>query len=98
MSEYIKADNEQEAQVAHLVLALTRPPMMLGIPMLLLFAEALLVMAALVISGNLFMLLLAPPFHGFFYVMTIKDARLMNIIQTRYRRTRPWRDNSTFSA
>lgn len=81
MSE--QADNDQRPQSAPLVLGLTRPRMMLGIPMELFVGEFVLTLLIFLNTKNLLMFLLIFPIHAISYVLTIRDARLVDIVKVR---------------
>ena len=73
----------EKAQAAPLVLGLTRPRMMWGIPFGLFVAETILVVLIFLNTKNLLMFLLLIPMHAASYVLTIKDARLVDIVRIR---------------
>ncbi|PSH56513.1 type IV secretion system protein VirB3 [Phyllobacterium sophorae] len=87
-------------QAVPLVLGLTRPRMLWGIPWGLFVAEIVLVLMIFLNTKNLLMFLLILPMHAASYVLTIKDARLVDIIRVRLlkcagtRNARFWGGNS----
>lgn len=70
-------------QAVPLVLGLTRPRMLWGIPWGLFVAEIVLVLMVFLNTKNLLMFLLILPMHAASYVLTIKDVRLVDIIRVR---------------
>lgn len=87
-------------QAVPLVLGLTRPRMLWGIPWGLFVAEIVLVLMIFLNTKNLLMFLLILPMHAASYVLTIKDVRLVDIIRVRLskcagtRNARFWGGNS----
>jgi type IV secretion system protein VirB3 len=78
-----------------LVGGLTRPPMMLGIPYVLFVLEFCLVVLIFINTKNLFMFLLVIPIHGIAYLLTVRDARFVDIILVRFGRC-PYPRNRSF--
>lgn len=70
-------------QAVPLVLGLTRPRMLWGVPWGLFVAEIVLVLMIFLNTKNLLMFLLIIPIHAASYVLTIKDVRLVYIIRVR---------------
>ena len=79
----IEQSDPDKAQAAPLVLGLTRPRMMWGIPFGLFVTETILVVLIFLNTKNLMMFLLLIPMHAASYVLTIKDARLVDIVRVR---------------
>lgn len=82
-------------QAVPLVLGLTRPRMLWGIPWGLFVAEIVLVLMIFLNTRNLFMFLLILPMHTASYVLTIRDVRLVDIIRVRLSKCAGTR-NATF--
>ena len=89
------ADDPERAQSAPLVLGLTRPRMMLGIPFELFVGEFVLILLVFLNTKNLLVFLLVFPIHAIAYVLTIRDARLVDIVRVRVGKCPPTR-NRTF--
>lgn len=76
MSEEIKP------VVDPIVIGLTRPPMMFGIPYVVFVLEAMLVVLVFLNTKNLLMFGLFVPLHAIGYVLTVRDARFVDVIVT----------------
>ena len=79
-------------EVNAVVGALTRPPMMLGIPYVLFILESVIVCLIFINTKNLFTLLLAVPLHGLSYWLTIIDNRFVDILMVRLSKCPPTRN------
>lgn len=77
----IEADAEPELDP--LVGGLTRPPMMFGIPYVLFVLEFAAIVLIFINTKNLLMFLLIVPIHTVAYGLTVRDARFIDILQTR---------------
>lgn len=75
--------DQDRPQAVPLVLGLTRPRMLWGIPWGLFVAEIVLVLMIFLNTKNLAMFLLILPMHAASYVLSIKDVRLVDIIRVR---------------
>jgi len=67
-----------------LVVGLTRPPMMLGVPYVLFVLEWCVVVLIFINTKNLLMFLLFAPIHGIAYALTVRDNRFVDILLVRY--------------
>jgi type IV secretion system protein VirB3 len=74
---------DEEPVLDPLVGGLTRPPMMFGIPYVLFVLEFASVVLIFINTKNLFMLLLIIPIHTIAYGLTVRDARFVDVLQTR---------------
>lgn len=74
---------EAQAEVAPLVLGLTRPRMMWGIPIELFVGELMIVVMVFLNTKNLAAFLLFLPFHATAYMMTVYDPHMMNVMRVR---------------
>ncbi|WQO31206.1 type IV secretion system protein VirB3 (plasmid) [Microvirga lotononidis] len=87
--------SEEAPHIDPLVGGLTRPPMMLGIPYVLFVLEFCLVVLIFINSKNLLMFLLVIPVHAIAYILTVRDARFMDIVLVRFGRC-PFTRNRRF--
>jgi type IV secretion system protein VirB3 len=78
--------SDEAPHIDPLVGGLTRPPMMLGIPYVLFVLEFCLVVLIFINTKNLLMFLLVIPIHGIAYLLTVRDARFVDIILVRFGR------------
>jgi len=76
-------DADEEPVLDPLVGGLTRPPMMFGIPYVLFVLEFASVVLIFINTKNLFMFLLIIPIHTISYGLTVRDARFVDVLQTR---------------
>jgi type IV secretion system protein VirB3 len=76
-------EGDEEPALDPLVGGLTRPPMMFGIPYVFFVLEFSLVVLIFVNTKNLLMFLLIIPVHAIAYGLTVRDARFVDVIQTR---------------
>ncbi len=76
-------DVDEEPALDPLVGGLTRPPMMFGIPYVLFVLEFASVVLVFINTKNLLMFLLIIPIHTIAYGLTVRDARFVDVIQTR---------------
>jgi type IV secretion system protein VirB3 len=74
---------DEEPMLDPLVGGLTRPPMMFGIPYVLFVLEFASVVLIFINTKNLFMFLLIIPIHTIAYGLTVRDARFVDVLQTR---------------
>ena len=75
---------EETVEIDPLFIGMTRPPIMLGVPMDFFFLNFIffgmgMVMFLLIMQKILFFCLLIAPLHAFGYVMTEKDPQWMRI-------------------
>jgi len=68
------------AAVAKIVIGLTKPAMMYGVPYSLFVIEAMLVMIVFIGTHNLLAFLLMIPVHGIGYVLTVRDNRFADVL------------------
>jgi type IV secretion system protein VirB3 len=87
--------SDEAPHIDPLVGGLTRPPMMLGIPYVLFVLEFCLVVLIFINTKNLLMFLLVIPLHGIAYLLTVRDARFVDIILVRFGRC-PFTRNRSF--
>ena len=73
---------EVKPVVDPIVIGLTRPPMMFGVPYVVFVIEAMLVLEAFLMTKNLLMFGLFIPLHAIGYVLTVRDARFVDVIVT----------------
>jgi type IV secretion system protein VirB3 len=76
-------EKDEEPVLDPLVGGLTRPPMMFGIPYVFFVLEFSIVVLIFINTKNLLMFLLVIPIHGIAYGLTVRDARFVDVIQTR---------------
>ncbi|MCY1740698.1 type IV secretion system protein VirB3 [Ensifer sp. SL37] len=84
-----------KAEVAPLVLGLTRPRMMWGVPIGLFVGELMLVVITFLNTKNLATFLLFLPLHALAYVITVRDPHLANVVRLRIAKC-PWTKNRHF--
>ena len=70
-------------QIAPLVIGLTRPRMMWGIPIGLFVGELMIVVMIFLNTKNLAAFLLFLPFHAIAFMMTIRDPHMANVFRVR---------------
>ncbi|OLP59655.1 type VI secretion protein [Xaviernesmea oryzae] len=75
---------KDEPQVAPLVIALTRPRMMWGVPLGLFVGELMIVVLTFLNTKQLATFFLFLPLHGAAYVMTVRDPHLAHVVRTRF--------------
>lgn len=80
MAEQIKP------QVAPLVIGLTRPRMMWGIPIGLFVGELMVVVMIFLNTKNLAAFLLFAPLHAIAFMMTIRDPHMASVFRVRIAR------------
>jgi type IV secretion system protein VirB3 len=85
----------EKPHVAPLVIALTRPRMMWGVPIGLFVGELMVVVMTFLNTKNLATFLLFLPLHAAAYLMTIRDPHLANIVRLRFAKC-PWVKNRHF--
>ena len=76
-------EKDEEPVLDPLVGVMTRPPMMFGIPYVFFVLEFSIVVLIFINTKNLLMFLLVIPIHGIAYGLTVRDARFVDVIQTR---------------
>ena len=79
----------EEPLITPLVKALTRAPTLMGVPYMYFMFNGVVSSVCFLLSHNLFMLLVAIPLHLFGYVMTLRDARIFEILFVKTRRCPP---------
>lgn len=85
----------EKPQIAPLVIALTRPRMMWGVPIGLFVGELMLVVMTFLNTKNLTTFLLLLPLHAAAYVMTVRDPHMAQIVRMRFAKC-PWVRNRRF--
>ncbi len=85
----------EKPQIAPLVIGLTRPPMMWGVPIGLFVGELMVVVMTFLNTRNLATFLLFLPLHAAAYVMTVRDPHLANVVRLRFAKC-PWVRNRRF--
>lgn len=71
---------DRPIEVAPLILPLTRPTLVWGVPRGAFIFEAMIVSMIFLQSRNIFALLLFLPIHAILYILTIRDPRFIDII------------------
>lgn len=74
---------DEEPHLDPLVVGLTRPPNMLGVPYTMFVLECVVVVLIFLNTKNLLMFGLGIPLHGIAYALTAKDQRLIDTLQKR---------------
>ncbi|NTA59809.1 type VI secretion protein [Agrobacterium tumefaciens] len=74
---------QAKPQVAPLVIGLTRPRMMWGIPIGLFVGELMVVVMIFLNTKNLAAFLLFFPLHGIAFMMTIRDPHMASVFRVR---------------
>ncbi|UXS05572.1 type IV secretion system protein VirB3 [Agrobacterium tumefaciens] len=74
---------QAKPQVAPLVIGLTRPRMMWGIPIGLFVGELMIVVMVFLNTKNLAVFLLFFPLHATAFMMTVRDPHLASIFRVR---------------
>lgn len=82
-------------QVAPLVIGLTRPRMMWGIPIGLFVGEMMIVVMTFLNTKNLAVFLLFLPLHAIAFMMTIRDPHMASVFRVRIAKC-PWTKNRHF--
>ncbi|MDE1996580.1 MAG: VirB3 family type IV secretion system protein [Rhizobiaceae bacterium] len=85
----------EKPQIAPLVIALTRPRMMWGVPIGLFVGELMVVVMTFLNTKNLSTFLLFLPLHAAAYVMTVRDPHLAHVVRMRFSKC-PWVRNRHF--
>ena len=75
-------EGEGPPTVDPVVIGLTRPPMMFGVPYVVFVLEAMFVVLVFINTKNLLMFGLFIPLHAIGYVLTVRDARFVDVIVT----------------
>ena len=73
-------DDEDGINVDTLVVALTRPSTILGVPYGAAMLNLMVSVEVLSLTGNLLWLLMCIPVHGIFYLITLKDPRSFELL------------------
>ncbi|MFW8642295.1 type IV secretion system protein VirB3 [Rhizobium beringeri] len=89
------SEAQVKAEVAPLVLGLTRPRMFWGVPIGLFVGELMIVVMTFLNTKNLAMFLLFLPLHAAAYVIMVRDPHLANVIRVRIAKC-PWTKNRHF--
>jgi len=80
---------DKEIEIAPLILPLTRPTMIWGVPRGAVIFEMVLVAMTFLQTRNIFALLLFLPLHATLYVLTIRDPRFIDIVTVWTRKCLP---------
>ena len=75
---------QEKPQVAPLVVALTRPRMMWGVPIGLFVGELMIVVMTFLNTKQLATFLLFLPLHAAAYVMTVRDPHMADVVRLRF--------------
>jgi type IV secretion system protein VirB3 len=77
---------DDEPRLDPLVIGLTRPPLMLGVPYVTFIVESVVIVMVFLNTKNLLTFGLIAPLHSIAYALTIRDVRFIEIIQKRLSR------------
>ncbi|SEF01387.1 type IV secretion system protein VirB3 [Rhizobiales bacterium GAS188] len=81
-----------------IVIGLTRPPMMFGVPYVVFVIETMIIVLVFINTKNLLMFGLIVPLHAIGYVLTVRDARFVDVIMTAMSRCPPTRNRPFWGA
>lgn len=85
---------DARVEIAPLILPLTRPTMILGVPRGAFVIEGVIVCIIFLQAHNPLMMLLFLPLHAIMYVLTIRDPRFLDILRVKAAKCLPVRNKS----
>lgn len=85
-------------KISPLIVALTRPTLMWGVPRGAFIAEGCGVPTLFIITHNLWMLLIFFVTHPLLYILTIRDPYFVDIIRVYFTKTLPTRNKRFWGA